>query len=65
MIEKNKNKITERNFDDMIDYFTAIIKISESGTEETLKAIRRIAIDASNYYTDNFAPVNEIREVAK
>lgn len=56
-----KNKITERNFDDMQDYFTAIIKISESGNEETLKAIRRIAIDASNYFSDNFAPVNEIK----
>lgn len=56
-----KNKITERNFDDMQDYFTAIIKISESGNEETLKAIRRIAIDASNYCSDNFAPVNEIK----
>lgn len=57
MIEKNK--MTERNFDDMQDYFTAIIKISESSNEETLKAIRRIAIDASNYFTDNFVPVNE------
>ena len=57
MIEKNK--MTERNFDDMNDYFTAIIKISESSTEETLKAIRRIAIDASNYFTNNFAPDNK------
>lgn len=48
--------MTEKNYDDMQDYFTAIIKISESGSEETLKAIRRIAIDASNYFTDNFAP---------
>lgn len=55
-------KITERNFDNMNDYFTAIIKISESENEETLKAIRRITIDASNFFTDNFAPVNEIKE---
>lgn len=61
MTEKN----TERNFDNMQDYFTAIIKISESSNEETLKAIRRIAIDASNYFTDSFAPVNEIREVSE
>lgn len=43
----------------MQDYFTAIIKISESSNEETLKAIKRVAIDASNYFTDNFAPGHE------
>lgn len=53
--------MTEKNYDDMQDYFTAIIKISESESEETLKAIRRIAIDASNYFTDNFRP--ELKEV--
>lgn len=49
----------EKNFYDMQDYFTAIIKISESSNEETLKAIKRVAIDASNYFTDNFAPGHE------
>lgn len=53
----------EKNFDDMQDYFTAIIKISESGNEETLKAIRRIAIDMSNYFTDNFAEEENKHEV--
>ena len=40
---------------EMQNYFVAIMKIAETSNEETCQAIRRVCIDASNFFERNFA----------
>lgn len=39
---------------EMQNYFVAIMKFAETNNEETCQAIRRICIDASNFFDRNF-----------
>jgi len=39
---------------EMQNYFVAIMKIAETNNEETCQAIRRVCIDASNFFERNF-----------
>jgi hypothetical protein len=39
---------------EMQNYFIAIMKIAETNNEETCQAIRRVCIDASNFFEHNF-----------
>jgi hypothetical protein len=39
---------------EMQNYFVAIMKIAETNNEETCQAIRRVCIDASNFFEHNF-----------
>lgn len=39
---------------EMQNYFVAIMKIAETNNEETCQAIRRVCIDASNFFEYNF-----------
>ncbi len=48
---------------EMQNYFVAIMKIAETNSEETCQAIRRICIDASNFFERNFTE-QEKQEVA-
>ena len=40
---------------EMQNYFVAIMKIAETNNEETCQAIRRVCIDASNFFENNFS----------
>lgn len=44
---------------EMQNYFVAIMKIAETSSEETCQAIRRICIDASNFFEHNFTEEEE------
>ena len=48
---------------EMQNYFVAIMKIAETNNEETCQAIRRVCIDASNFFEHNFTE-QEKEEVA-
>ena len=48
---------------EMQNYFVAIMKIAETNNEETCQAIRRVCIDASNFFERNFIE-QEKEEVA-
>lgn len=48
---------------EMQNYFVAIMKIAETNNEETCQAIRRVCIDASNFFERNFTE-QEKEEVA-
>lgn len=39
--------------EEMQKYFVAIMKIAETNDEETCQAIRRVCIDASNFFENN------------
>jgi len=39
---------------EMQNYFVAIMKIAETNNEETCQAIRRVCINASNFFEHNF-----------
>lgn len=41
--------------EEMQKYFVAIMKIAETNNEETCQAIRRVCIDASNFFEHNFS----------
>ena len=41
-------------YSEMQNYFVAIIKIAQTNSDETCSAIRRICIDASNFFDYNF-----------
>ena len=45
---------------EMQNYFVAIMKIAETNNEETCQAIRRICIDASNFFERNFTEQEEV-----
>lgn len=44
---------------EMQNYFVAIMKIAETSSEEICQAIRRICIDASNFFESNFTEEEE------
>lgn len=46
--------------EEMQKYFVAIMKIAETNNEETCQAIRRICIDASNFFECNFTEQEEV-----
>lgn len=48
---------------EMENYFIAIMKIAQTENEETCQAIRRVCIDASNFFYRNFTE-QEKEEVA-
>lgn len=48
---------------EMQNYFVAIIKIAETNDEETCQAIRRICIDASNFFEKNYPEKEEKQEL--
>ena len=48
---------------EMQNYFVAIMKIAETNNEETCQAIRRVCINASNFFEHNFTE-QEKEEVA-
>lgn len=51
-MEQEKRMMNKHN--EMQNYFVAIMKIAETSSEETCQAIRRICIDASNFFESNF-----------
>ncbi len=46
-------------------YFVAIMKIAETNNEETCQAIRRVCIDASNFFEDNFMEYEEAIKIKR
>ena len=50
--------------EEMQKYFVAIMKIAETNNEETCQAIRRVCIDASNFFECNFTEWKKKQEVA-
>lgn len=40
---------------EMQNYFVAIMKIAETSNEETCQAIRRVCVDASNFFERNYS----------
>lgn len=49
--------------EEMEKYFVAIMKIAETNNEETCQAIRRVCIDASNFFENNYPEKEEKQEL--
>ena len=44
---------------EMENYFIAIMKIAQTENEKTCQAIRRVCIDASNFFENNYPEKEE------